>query len=218
MRFAPVDMNGSLARYLEEVQRRSCPYIGPSQSRGHLHFNCFFSASESVLDEARFFAVALTAVERFRRERRTLPPVESQLLCHNLLLSPAVESEPATREDILAWSHWLLKLLFSRCNIMFGKFWVGQRFTDRNGNPIPEPPASFLSIRTGVVAKDPRFFFTYNDELRPKVASVEDRPEFDPIASLVDKNWSCLSDVELFERVRAWALAAHPPHNSESAH
>jgi hypothetical protein len=211
-------INGALSEYLDAVRLGSCPYIGLSQSRDLLRFYSFAEVTNGVLDESRFFVAAIAAVDKFRRDRRALDPVASQFLCHNLLLAQSRESEPSDAEKVLGWSHWLLKLLFSRCNIMFGKFWVGQRFLDRSGIAIPEPPVSFLSIRSGVVAKDPRYFFTYNEELRSAVASVDDSSNFDPISVLVAENWASLSHVELFEKVRAWALVAHPPSNPGISH
>jgi hypothetical protein len=216
--FKHTDQDADIKIYLEILQSEFCPYIGPAESMGSLLFLTSNEFYPGALAEADFFCASLRAIELFRSHRRGLSKADAQLLCYNIILPTNSVSSGATAESILTWSHWLLKLLFSRCNVMFGKFWVGQALIGRNGHRIPSPPVNFLSIRTGVVSKDKKLFFSHNTEVRPLVASVADVSEFDPISSLIYEDWSGLDSLELYERVCRWAMTNHPPSDASLVH
>lgn len=54
----------------------------------------------------------------------------------------------------------MLKYLYSKEQIMFGKFWKGEKTKSRITNKIiPESNINFISIRTAIKERDPKLLF-----------------------------------------------------------
>jgi hypothetical protein len=107
--------------------------------------------------EAQVFYLGLIHTELFRKHRRKQQTVKGWTLsCENVIFhDPTLVGKGRV---LLDWPHWLLKALYTKTGVMFGKFWEGEESTSRDGRPIPPPPCDFLSIRSSVKPLDGRFF------------------------------------------------------------
>ena len=146
-----------LGAYLGEIAGGFCPFLGPSMEEGVT----LFSRHELTLGsldhlQAEVFYLGLIHTELFRKHRRKQQTVRGWTLsCENVIFNnPAGQGGRA----LLDWPHWLLKALYTKVGVMFGKFWEGEESTSRDGRLIPPPPCDFLSIRSSVKPLDGRFF------------------------------------------------------------
>ncbi|MGH8887302.1 MAG: hypothetical protein ACRDYX_19480 [Egibacteraceae bacterium] len=145
--------------YSSAVAVKFCPYLAAAEQGGLLygHEHVLPDMDQTWL-EAEIFSLGVIHTEAFRRARHRLGARERVLLCDNLVFVPAAGSASWDGRRLLAWPHWALKFLYTGAGVMFGKFWAGEASEARSGLPIPPPPCNFLSIRSAVKAKDPRFF------------------------------------------------------------
>ena len=199
-----------LEEYLREIQARFCPYIAPSHSRGLLHFEHHHIDADDV-GSAITICLQITnaRVAEFRSARFQLSIPDQKLLCYNLTFEFTESSVAKQSETVLAWVHWLLKLVYCSVNVMFGKFWLSQKFIAHNGQLIPPPPMDFLSIRSGIKAIDPHKFFTFNPELK-SLALLGTDDQSDPLATILGEGALEPTNAEqMFRDLQKWALTTH---------
>jgi len=152
-----------------------CPFLEPAYQQKVLYQDVYqLPAAPLHRLEAEIFYLGVVHTENFRHQRRGLLHPQQALLCHNLILVPSSNGERHDGKMLLAWPHYLLKVLYTKVNIMFGKFWEGEREVSRNGQDIPPPPLHFLSIRSGVKSRDPYFFKEKTPQLLDELISGED--------------------------------------------
>ncbi|MGH8929331.1 MAG: hypothetical protein ACRDZO_01515 [Egibacteraceae bacterium] len=158
--------------------------------------------------EEEIFSLGVIHTEAFRLKRRGNGAGERVLLCDNLVLAPAHPDTGWHGQELLAWPHWVLKCLYTRVGVMFGKFWAGEVAAARNGLEIPSPPCDFLSIRSAVKAKDPRFF-TKAEDLVDDLVTANDTGQnvHKPFTTLdpADFTLESLHQIRYYDIVRAWA-------------
>ncbi|MEK9195524.1 MAG: hypothetical protein AAB975_04050 [Patescibacteria group bacterium] len=149
----------SFASYLGAVSNDFCPFIKPAQEDGVLLFSEYYlkEGAAQILEEDIFY-IGILHTELLRKERRVQKTRRAHdLFSENILFRLPKNAELAGPE-LFAWPHWLLKLLYTKVSIMFGKFWEGEQDTSRDGRQIPIPPNNFLSIRSAIKPIDIRFF------------------------------------------------------------
>ncbi|NOK59851.1 MAG: hypothetical protein GFH27_549291n43 [Chloroflexi bacterium AL-W] len=149
-----------------------CPFLEPAHNEGVLHQHIYQlpSAHLAVL-QAEVFYLGVVHTERFRQQRYELLSPKKALFCDNIVLVPHADGSGEDGRALLAWPHYLLKTLYTKAGIMFGKFWKGEEEVSRKSVPIPPPPCHFLSIRSVVKARDPYFFSKAPELLDDLVAS-----------------------------------------------
>ncbi len=228
--------NSGIASYFKSISQKFCPFMKPADDAGVLRYS-FFSVQGSFVEvERRIFAIGFVLTERFRWQRQNASKTsERALMCENPIFEfqDTIENEQA----VLAWPHWLLKLMYLEAGVMYGKFWKGEKENDRRGIPIPEPVCTFMSIRSAVKAKDVRFFeeqlefvptleqsfddgqdclakLALSQELRSGTQRVvDDIRSHDPaqISREQVEAWvEAIYQSQLFEAARDWANLAHP--------
>ncbi|MGN5392561.1 DUF6875 domain-containing protein [Streptomyces sp. JL7001] len=129
-----------------------CPYLAPSLRHGLTHWTVYGMRplAEHTDVEADVFSAALAAAERVRIGAKG---PRGHLVCENIVVAGADRAH-------LDWPHWALKHLLAPVGLMVGKFWEGETDTDRNGDDLPVPPLTFLSVRPAVRPRDPQFLDT----------------------------------------------------------
>ncbi len=162
-----------------------CPYLSPSIRHGLTHWTVY--GMRPLVDlasiEADIFTAALAAAEKVRVLSKG---PRGHLVCENLVIAGAARAH-------LDWPHWALKNLVAPIGLMVGKFWEGETDTDRNGDELPVPPLTFLSIRPAVQPRDPQFLDT-----TPTLA--------DTIREAEDDGRELLADLSHdWTEIRAWA-------------
>src|SRR5687767_8373983 len=120
---SPAELTG-LDEYCLRTGETFCPYLLPALKRRCVLFSLYQleGEDEEALSETVFY-LGIIHTELLRVARReAADPFERELVCENVLVTP-----PSTLQDsnILSWPHWLLKLLYTRFRIMFGKFRPG---------------------------------------------------------------------------------------------
>lgn len=186
-----------------------CPFIVPSANQ-RLLLARTLNIPSCVLDAERIlFGELVVETESFRRHRARLSATARHLLCYNLVVNWTDKSAPAMHE-LLAWPTYVAKLLYTSKAIMFGSFPERERTKTRNGALIPEPPVSFISIRSKVAGLDVRFFDKNPNLLAPHVDGVDDLENVHQRAfatgvpdNLLDAG--VVAQPSYYERVRAWA-------------
>lgn len=147
----------SFDRYCVQV-KPFCPYLSPAEAEQVLFVSYanLQSHPEDVYSIQReIFYICLKVTEEIRIKRRALGGRKGFLLCENIIFD--LQQVPKSPDNIFGWPHWLLKCLYSNFGLMFGKFWIGEKDTSRDGKPIPEPTFNFISIRSAVKSRDPYF-------------------------------------------------------------
>lgn len=161
MRFRTANLNGlpEFESYMDAIAQMFCPFIEPSQKRNVLFFSEY--DLRSLLPEkikAGIFYTSLIHTELLRRERRK----QTTRIAHDMLSENCIFYFSANMdekgEELFSWPHWMLKCLYTKTSIMFGKFWKGEQINSRDGRPIPPPPLHFLSIRSAIKPTDINFF------------------------------------------------------------
>ena len=100
-------------------------------------------------------ALGCLEVERLRSRRRmTGNGGRIDALASTIVLTPAANG---FRETV-GLTHFMLKRLYTRYGLLFGKFWPGQKLVGENGHPVTEPPSPLLVIRSSLAKHDLRFF------------------------------------------------------------
>lgn len=145
--------------YVGAVKNSFCPFVEPAQQRNVLFFSEYELEEFKVEDfQAVIFYVGLIHTEFLRKERK----LQTTRILHDLFCENAIFYLPLgidiTGRELFDWPHWLLKILYTKFSVLFGKFWKGERDTSRDGRKIPIPPDHFLSIRSAIKPVDIRFF------------------------------------------------------------
>lgn len=141
------------------IGQKFCPYIKRA-AREDVLFATQYSINTRSLAEIQaevfYYGVLHTEILRIAR-RKSGKTQKSTLQCENILLDIKDPTTDSEGRAIFDWPHWLLKAIYTKVGIMFGKFWKGERQLGRNGSPIPSPPVHFLSIRSAIKMQDRRF-------------------------------------------------------------
>ena len=153
-----LDEDDAFARYCQTVTA-FCPFLLPSVRAGATYVRRATVNGTSVESlQADLFYMLVAETEHFRLVRRnTLCVRRKALLCLNVVFE-LPEAADVHCAELLGWPHYLAKLLYTDQAILFGKFHKGEKDFARNGEPLPEPPVNFWSIRSRVENLDRRFF------------------------------------------------------------
>lgn len=173
--------DAALDAYCKEIGEEFCPYLLPALKRDCVLFSLYQleEGDEEKLSETVFY-LALIHTELLRAARRAISDLSArELLCENVL----VTAQAARKADILAWPHWLLKLLYTKSKLMFGKFRPGAAEPARSGVSLPLPPYFLLSVRSAIPDRD-KTFFTKAPQLSPVLLSAADSSD-QPIRNAV---------------------------------
>ncbi|EOO08756.1 hypothetical protein [Bacillus cereus] len=168
----------NFSKYSLEISDKFCPYLKPAEKNNVLHLTEYKLSGnhmEELQEEIFYYGVIHTEeLRRFRQNNKNSP--KGILICENLkFISPPMFNE-IDGEELFSWPHWLLKILYTKSGVMFGKFWIGEKTISRSGDKIPEPPCHFLSIRSVIKERDP-YFFSKAPELLPQLIHSIDNGE-----------------------------------------
>lgn len=150
------NMKNSFLNYMKKTYD-FCPYLENSHNRNLVKVNSIILTNKTPeqLSEELFY-IFLESVEIFRLNRSR---IEKKLIpFYTLNIVFDVESDTNYNwEEIISWPHYMMKYLYSKEQIMFGKFWKDEMTKSKfkEGN-IPVPDINFLSVRTAVKNKDPQ--------------------------------------------------------------
>jgi len=130
----------------------------PSRALGLTTWSVYETDAPGDADALRalsgeLFAVAVGEAEWVRELRRSA--ARPEMVCANVCLRWTAEDR--WHRAVLTWPHWVVKCLYSPVGVMIGKFWRGETDADRYHCPIPSPPVTFLSVRSAIRRRDPRF-------------------------------------------------------------
>lgn len=135
-----------------------CPYLSRSINRQRTFVSEYRIGGGTIADlQAAVFYAAIPAVEAFRDSTRATDR-DSGLQCENVAFMIADPGMAANGRDVLEWPHWMLKLLYTKAGLVFGKFWKGETLISRSGLAAPVPERNFLSIRWALRGRDDHFF------------------------------------------------------------
>jgi hypothetical protein len=143
--------------YFDEIGRDFCPFLLPSYHNKLMYCTEYNINNMTFPEQKRFvFASGLVHTVLFRKERMIEKSHKNKLLvCENIFFST---NNKVDGQELFAFPHWFLKLLFTKKSILFGKFWKGERAKSKNGRLIPIPSFHFLSIRSAIKPNDEHFF------------------------------------------------------------
>ena len=146
-------------RYCFDIADRHCPFLEPAIQR-NVVYATQYKISGNNLDEINEYAfwIAVAHIEFMLELRGQLADDCGSLYCENVIFEIQGKCEPKAGERLLPWPHWILKLLYTPCNILVGDFWKGEISKNNSDESIPVPPVQFFSLRSGVKQKDIRFF------------------------------------------------------------
>lgn len=162
------------ANYCEAISNHFCPFLRPAMEHKVLFVNRYSLFGRTLGEfEENVFYIGIIEIEKFRKRRMELKGATKLLLCENVIFDLGKQNYTIDGQKLFNWSHYLLKVLYTQVGIMIGKFWIEERDTSIQGQPIPEPPYHFLSIRSAVKPKDPEFF-TKAKFLLPTLLESED--------------------------------------------
>jgi len=159
--FRSTDLTGRPAfmEYANKIGDGFCSFVQPAQQKSVLFFSEYELKALELEDlQAAIFCLGFIHTELLRKGRRQQTTrMLHDLFCENTIfyLSPEVK---IGGPELFGWPHWLLKLLYTKFSILFGKFWKDEQDTSRSGRAIPPPPDHFLSIRSAIKPTDARFF------------------------------------------------------------
>lgn len=160
--------------YCKDVADKHCPFLIAAESKGLLFSQSIELTCQDMQSlQERIFYYGILYTEQLRRIRTHTEC--GALACENVIFNVATySSKQISGEHLLSWPHWLLKSLYSRVGIMFGKFWIGETIKSRKQEPIITPPCNFISIRSVIKNKDP-YFFTKSQHLLKELIHSDDR-------------------------------------------
>ena len=100
-----------------------CPYLKKSKSKDLLDSKkvIFYSEKDDEYSKKIFYE-CLIETERFRIKRRTLDMKDCPYYSLNIVFDSKFEKN-YNWEEIISWPHYMLKYLYSKEQILFGKFW-----------------------------------------------------------------------------------------------
>ena len=150
----------TFAEYLEALSRSFCPYIAESQKQSAFETTKFrILCAPTIFCERRLIALyTLREVYRFINIRRHLPTDVRRFLCFNILIYAHEDRSELDWRLAIGLVHWMMKKRFSRFGIMFGKFWPGESLLSKKNRLVPDPPCGIISIRSGYLDRDVKFF------------------------------------------------------------
>jgi TRAP-type mannitol/chloroaromatic compound transport system permease small subunit len=175
--------------YLSDIAKDFCPFLKPAIDKKLCKFLTYNIATHSLIDAQEFlFCAGLMHTASLRLARKEHGRY-GYLYCENAIL---VTSEAVTSigSELFAWPHWCLKTLYTKSAVVYGKFWIGEEDTARDGRPIPAPSVHLLSVRSAIKAKDGRFF-KKAAMLRDDFEQSKEANE-DPLIDIVDRSTHAL--------------------------
>ena len=166
---------GGFSTYAAEVSRKHCPFIKPAEAQDTIfvtryHLNT--QTRESAEQEAFYRLVVHT--ELLRHLRKISSSKTRHLFCENVSFILPKALLPETSKRFFGWPHWTLKVLYTKVELAFGDFWLGETESDKRNEPIPSPPEFFISIRSSVKRVDKQFFMQHPPLLEQYQSSVDD--------------------------------------------
>ncbi|MCM3324763.1 DUF6875 domain-containing protein [Cytobacillus kochii] len=159
--------------YLDNMTK-SCPFLKPA-----LDYNSVINKRFQLNDknykkiEENIFWISLQATEEFRNVRRALTGQKKTLFNVNLIFI----YDEGIKGNVLDWPHYILKLLYSKVGVVYGKFHNGALKTNRHGLLMPSPPFTHLAIRSAIKSKDARFFNKTPDLVDDILTSKDERED-----------------------------------------
>ena len=138
-----------------------CPYITPAINKGLIeNKNFHFGEEDYNINEIEFsiFWITVSEIERFRRKRNNLSKPNKLLLNFNLIFTFSNEKILQDNPNMLEWTHFLAKNLYTSYGITFGKFHKNAHEIITNNKKMKSPPYTHFPIRSSVVSKDIKFF------------------------------------------------------------
>lgn len=170
----PVADRDALHVYLDQIGAHHCRSLIRARAADVLSFRRVSITARTVGEaQKQVFGECLLETETLRQQRQTLHKDAASWICNNVIID-LPDSLYTDREAILSWPHWLLKLLYCRVEVMYGKFWVGQELLGTNGIAIPPPPMNFISMRAAVPKVDAIKFFSAAPHLRALAENSHD--------------------------------------------
>ncbi|TYR78271.1 hypothetical protein FZC66_20110 [Priestia megaterium] len=186
-----------------------CPFLQPAIQHGALFQQTILLPNTTQLEiEEEIFYNAVMQVERFRNQRKLTASREKKLLlCYNLIFIPPTSQDAINGEKYITWPHYLLKLLYTKVGIMFGKFWLGEEGISRDGRSIPSPTCTFISIRSVVKNRDPYFFEKTPELVNSLIESIDDGRNVHNELGLQRINFESLDSMrcsDYYSKVKRW--------------
>ncbi len=141
-----------LDTYLDTVFQRHCPYLGSALEKGSIDVIDYSRAVDILPGDLP--GLGCLNAERLRICRRSQIRSRHQVLACTILVFP---NTGGVRKAI-SNTHFILKVLFTRQGMLFGKFWPGQGLVGDNEQAIPDPPMPILVLRSSLPSRDEHFF------------------------------------------------------------
>lgn len=154
----------TLGAYFHSIGRDFCVYLRPAIDASALYLSQYSEAFLTDIGRGRLDAgllsVAVVHTEWLRQQRRSLADAgntrAATLLCDNIMVMNSEQYDWRTAKNVVDWPHFILKHIYSRVGVMFGKFWTHEETESLDGRQVPPPPTTFLSVRNAIVLRDPR--------------------------------------------------------------
>lgn len=208
----PLSLNDSdsFIEYCKVVKDDFCPFIAPSFLNNLMYSSKYnikdILAGDSLEDLSEsIFYISLLHVELFRKKRNELLGQDKFLLCDNVILTGDHDFTSDQLRQVLSWSHWILKTLYSPVGIMFGKFWRGEvDFTQYSKTPIPIPQVTFISIRSAIKPRDSQFL-DGQPTLSNLILSSNDNSEYVHPIELDLSSFDTLKKSFYYSKAKEWS-------------
>ncbi len=159
--------------YCKNVGQQFCPYLIKAEMEKVLFRVNIDLNSVSTITKCQELILynALLYTEYLRSFRTLNRNFKGLYFCVNLCFETPPLLLTSDASKVLDWPHWILKCLYSKVGIMFGKFWINETLTGKNGFEVPSPPINFLSIRSAIKPRDPYFLSNTNFILEEMLSS-----------------------------------------------
>ncbi|WP_052807272.1 hypothetical protein [Risungbinella massiliensis] len=196
------------SQYCKMISKSFCPFLHPAEKNEVLFCTEYHLKSDRIENiKKEIFYYGVEHAERLRQFRHQEPDILKKLVaCENIVFYLPNAFKKVDGSDLLMWSHFMIKLLYTSVGIMVGKFWINEKQNARNGEMIPEPPCHFLSIRSAIKTKDP-YFFKRADYLLPDLMESKDNMENVHILLPKEKEltYKNMEELDYYNIVYKWA-------------
>lgn len=142
---------GPFCPFIEKAIERNLLFASPFTLQELRDFSFAGDAAESL------FFIGLAHTEQLRSERAKLDQPGKIVICDNIVILEPTNLDSVSLRQLIGWPHWMLKCLYSRKKLMFGKFWRDEELTTQRGKSLAPPPLTFISIRSAVLDRDLAF-------------------------------------------------------------
>ena len=195
--------------YIFKVGTKFCPYLVESQKRKVL-FNTKIDIPDGLntnsIQELILFN-SFILIEELRLLRKDNPE-NALFYCNNLCFHLKDEFSNEKIQEIINWPHWILKCLYTRVGLMFGKFWVNETSMGKNKKRIPSSPINFISIRSAIKPKDSYFFDDNFEFMREMITSIDNGENVHEKFEIKKRglaNFKLLREKQYFQRLKKWS-------------